>query len=401
MSAMHGLSGLILFAFAVSFGAAAPSASPVAESADSTGTSVQQARDPWPGRPNPPLYRTNPRGYTVGLSVDFGTERFLMAGGAIVMEVATVDTAMVADLRGLDASVRINGTPVPPGLQIEGDPASGQQRVTLTLPKGKSTAAISTRVTWPAIAFDVAVDEAAAAQVTWPREWPESVRPFLAASELIQSDDEIFKAFVEKTTNGRLRRTPIYIAAKELVRSTILQFRNVEGGSLYQEGDGRIVGFQLQGAVATTTATQVTPADMVCACVAVLRAAGIPARPVIGIHSGDGDSGDSKRPKGRRTFCCWAEFHLPGAGWVPFDPFEMRGQGLRHADISRPWRWFGTVKSMNRRVGIAYDFAPFNHGRVLGYPAGWVYRLESSDPIVGFGLPITSIQMIGRGTVRP
>ena len=52
-------------------------------------------------------------------------------------------------------------------------------------------------------------------------------------------------------------------------------------------------------------------------------------------------------------------------------------------------------------VGIAYDFAPFNHGRVLGYPAGWVYRLESSDPIVGFGLPITSIQMIGRGTVRP
>jgi hypothetical protein len=56
---------------------------------------------------------------------------------------------------------------------------------------------------------------------------------------------------------------------------------------------------------------------------------------------------------------------------------------------------------MNRRVGIAYDFAPFNHGRVLGYPAGWVYRLESSDPIIGFGLPITSIQMIGRGTVRP
>ena len=39
--------------------------------------------------------------------------------------------------------------------------------------------------------------------------------------------------------------------------------------------------------------------------------------------------------------------------------------------------------------------------RVLGYPAGWVYRLESSDPIIGFGLPITSIQMIGRGTVRP
>ena len=105
----------------------------------------------------------------------------------------------------------------------------------------------------------------------WPREWPESVRPYLAASEIIQSDDAVFKTFIEKTTDGRLRRTPIYVAAKELVRSTILQFRNVEGGSLYREGDGRIVGFQLQGAVATTAATQVTPADMVCACVAVLR----------------------------------------------------------------------------------------------------------------------------------
>jgi hypothetical protein len=399
MTGMHGLFGLILSVAVL--GPAAPDPATAVATPEPATASPQQARDPWPGRPNPPLYRSNPRGYTVGLAVDFGTERFLMAGGAIVMDVATVDTTVVADLRGLEASVRINGTPVTPGLKIEGDAASGQQRVTLTLPKGKSTAAISTRTTWPAIAFDIAVDEAAASHVTWPREWPESVRPYLAASEIIQSNDEIFKAFIEKTTNGRLRRTPIYVAAKELVRSTILQFGNVEGGSLYQEGDGRIVGFQLQGAVAATSALQATPADMVCTCVAVLRAAGIPARPVIGIHSGDGDSKDSKRPKGRRTFCCWAEFHLPGAGWVPFDPFEMRGQGLRQADITRPWRWFGTIDSMNRRVGIAYDFAPFNHGRVLGYPAGWVYRLESSDPIIGFGLPITSIQMIGRGTVRP
>ena len=396
---MHGSIGLIIASMLVE--PVPPIASPANPTPIATVAVVTQDADPWPGRPNPPLYRGNPRGYTVGLFVDFGTERFLMAGGAVTMEIATIDTTMVADLRGLEASVRINGSPVPAGLEIEGDPAAGQQRVTLRLPKGESTAAISTRASWPAIAFDIVVDEKAAAQVTWPREWPDSVRPYLAASDLIQSDDEIFKTFIERTTEGRLRRTPIYVAAKELVRSTILEFRNVEGSSLRREGDGRIVGFQLQGAAAATSAVQVTPADMVCTCVAVLRAAGIPARPVIGIHSGDGDAKDSKRPKGRRTFCCWAEFHLPGAGWVPFDPFEMRGQGLRQADIARPWRWFGSIDSMNRRVGIAYDFAPFNQGRVLGYPAGWVYRLESSDPIVGFGLPITSIQMIGRGPVRP
>ena len=396
---MNGSIGLIIASMLVE--PVSPIASPANPTPIRTAVVETQDADPWPGRPNPPLYRGNPRGYTVGLFVDFGTERFLMAGGAVTMEIATIDTTMVADLRGLEASVRINGSPVPSGLEIEGDPAAGQQRVTLRLPKGESTAAISTRASWPAIAFDIVVDEKAAAQVTWPREWPDSVRPYLAASDLIQSDDEIFKTFIERTTEGRLRRTPIYVAAKELVRSTILEFRNVEGSSLRREGDGRIVGFQLQGAAAATSAVQVTPADMVCTCVAVLRAAGIPARPVIGIHSGDGDAKDSKRPKGRRTFCCWAEFHLPGAGWVPFDPFEMRGQGLRQADIARPWRWFGSIDSMNRRVGIAYDFAPFNQGRVLGYPAGWVYRLESSDPIIGFGLPITSIQMIGRGPVRP
>jgi transglutaminase-like putative cysteine protease len=53
--------------------------------------------------------------------------------------------------------------------------------------------------------------------------------------------------------------------------------------------------------------------------VALCRAAGVPAREVFGIRQGKKEIEDITQWQH-----CWAEFFLPGYGWVPVDPADVR-----------------------------------------------------------------------------
>lgn len=59
--------------------------------------------------------------------------------------------------------------------------------------------------------------------------------------------------------------------------------------------------------------------------VALCRAAGVPAREVFGIRQGKKDGVDISKWQH-----CWAEFFLPGYGWVPVDPADVRKMMLKH-----------------------------------------------------------------------
>lgn len=81
-------------------------------------------------------------------------------------------------------------------------------------------------------------------------------------------------------------------------------------------------------------------ADLSALFVTLLRAAGIPARDVYGLRLGSPKDGDVTS-----GFHCWAEFYLPGTGWVMADPADVRKMMLVHklelkdAD-TQSWREF-------------------------------------------------------------
>jgi len=58
--------------------------------------------------------------------------------------------------------------------------------------------------------------------------------------------------------------------------------------------------------------------------IALARAAGVPAREIFGIRQGKKDMVDISKWQH-----CWAEYYLPGFGWVPVDPADVRKMMLK------------------------------------------------------------------------
>ena len=218
------------------------------------------------------------------------------------------------------------------------------------------------KVTYDTIVWASKLDEDEAARAAWPRSWPAEVRDALQPQRLIESDHEIFRATVERVSEGKLQNVPIYYAVKDLLRYTIRQVQ-VTGGSERRIAEHHIQGLNVQGALKTAQAQQGSEHDLVCLCVAMLRAAGIPARPVIGIEY-------ERRPDTRFPVRSWGEFYLPESGWVPFHPIRMRDGGL-HRNVQETWPGIGTIDEHNRFVPIAFHFnSPHVEGSHL-YPTIW------------------------------
>jgi hypothetical protein len=193
------------------------------------------------------------------------------------------------------------------------------------------------------------IDDAAAQKVAWPKEWPADVKDGLKPQKFVESDNEVFTQAVQNVSEGKLRFVPPYLAAKDLVRYCINQIQ-ITGDGMNRGFNNSLLGIDVQGALETVNEKIGSPNDLVCVCVAMLRAAEIPARVVIGVTEDEETN--------KNVFVCWGEFYLPDAGWVPFDPVAMRGKGVRTMDVKKPWPEFGTMKDLNRRIPLSYQFIP-------------------------------------------
>lgn len=206
------------------------------------------------------------------------------------------------------------------------------------------------------------LNEADAQKITWPRRWPDEVQDALSPQQFIESDAEIFqKALTSQGGVQALRTVPPLIAAKQVIAYCLNNIRVHKNGLLQVDG-GVLRGMDLQGAQKTAESGIGTPNDLVCVTVAMLRAAGIPARAVIGVVEDE---------KGRDLLTVWAEFYLPDAGWVPFDPNAMKGKGAGRMNPTRPWPELGTIDSLNKRIPLAFTFHPPMNVEAPHGPAVW------------------------------
>lgn len=135
---------------------------------------------------------------------------------------------------------------------------------------------------------------------------PVDIQPFLASSEHIPTTGKI-KETADKATKGKYNIAGKARAVYDWVVDNTFRDPNVQGCGI---GDVEKMLTQKGGKCA----------DISSVYVAVARAAGVPAREVFGIRIGK-DDGVSDMTKGHH---CWAEYYLPGAGWIPVDPADVR-----------------------------------------------------------------------------
>lgn len=135
---------------------------------------------------------------------------------------------------------------------------------------------------------------------------PVEVRQYLESEFWIPVEDPRVKAVAAEATKGR---RGILAKARGVYDWVVANTRR----------DPDVPGCGL-GKVEVTIAQRTGKcADISSVFVAVARAAGVPAREVFGLRLGQ--PGQTDITDGHH---CWAEFYLPGTGWVPVDPADVR-----------------------------------------------------------------------------
>ena len=288
----------------------------------------------------------------------------VLAQNSIEIPLTMLDTFSQVDPASIRAGLSINNHPVP-GASVQ----IGELRRGVSAVKVESGAVtcqnIAAQFAWRAASWSSVLDEAVAARTAWPQSWPDDAQPWLDPQPWIESDQQIFGDFVQRTAQGNLHGVSVHIAAKELVKATLLNVRAVRSTGVIYDATRVIRGLDIRGAKRMAETGEGTSHDLACLCVAVLRAAGIPSRINVGIIDPD---------RHAPYFVTWAEYYLPDSGWVPFLPDDLRGKATS-LDSSLAWKNFGTVKDLNLVVPVSHWILPEGvPAAPVELPALWGWR---------------------------
>ncbi|VAX25523.1 Transglutaminase-like enzymes, putative cysteine proteases [hydrothermal vent metagenome] len=153
-------------------------------------------------------------------------------------------------------------------------------------------------------------------------EIPYEMSKYLKSTKYTPTDGKV-KEIADKIINGKMS----YIEKTKAVYDWVVEntFR-----------DPNVVGCGIGDVEQTLAKRGGKCADISSVYVAVARAAGIPSREVFGMRLGKG-KGKMDITAGHH---CWAEYYMPGYGWIPTDPADVRKimfkKGLGLAQARKP-----------------------------------------------------------------
>ncbi len=263
--------------------------------------------------------------------------------------------------------------------------------------------------------WDTVFNELDALRVPWPEgPWPDEALSTFGPQSYVNPNtdpEEPVRRLLELwTKNEDPKSIPPVLLAKWLAGS-VQEYVQLQGDGVSREyrvrGDalgsgvvtGVIEGVELKGAAPTAVLQRGSTHDMVCLLAAVYRAAGLPARTVIGI-----DDDPERRSREVRS---WVEFCLYDEDkglttWIPVDIARLRARSSRMQALDRPWEYFGTHDELHRVAPFAFHFIPPVDVRSYNSPAFYGWRqMPSNPPYAAQRIDLDISRTVQRGAPTP
>lgn len=218
----------------------------------------------------------------------------------------------------------------------------------------------------PVTAWETIFDEKGAEGVPWPNDpWPPTAESALRPDGFADAASPRIKQLVETWTEGKDPKKLKPVVLAKFLAGRVLEHVQVSGNGLEWSNRG-FVGVNLQRASTTAESGRGSEHDMTVLLAAVYRAAGLPARVVIGYDVSakkDPEKFLKKEKDGPTSIRSWVEFCLYDEAtgkelWVPVDVVRMRSSSSRVPALNKPWKYFGTHDELENVIPFAFQYHP-------------------------------------------
>lgn len=254
----------------------------------------------------------------------------------------------------------------------------------------------------PMTTYAVSLDESRARRIPWPKKpWPAIAASALQPQLFVESDDDVVRARVRQWTRNNPGGVAPALLAKILAARVIESFRQDNDPNHVSGRQGEFAGVLVKGAARTARDGFGSPTDLATYLCAVYRAAGLPARLVVGYDiaaSLGGQLGitDIRPPCEINTnrngisfpiLRTWVEFYLYDEAdqrgeWIPVDIYRQFQISNRPPSIDQRWDFFGDNACLKYVAPISFHLHPPTTVVNAGPPALWGWLPLPSAPVL-------------------
>lgn len=233
----------------------------------------------------------------------------------------------------------------------------------------------------PMTCWETQFDEEAASRIPWPSApWPPAAASALEPdTKVVDWHDPKVTGLVKQWTDGKDPKSLTPVRLAKFLMGRVLEHCQPSGDGLAFAETGAFRGVDLQSVAVTASTGRGSEHDVTNLLASVYRAAGLPARTVIGYDLTEKKGQNSTFLSRRRNSAklrAWVEFCLYDEGsqksqWVPVDVIRMRGSGSRAPALDLPWKFFGENDELDDVVPFAFQYHPPTTVVAHGFPAFW------------------------------
>lgn len=257
--------------------------------------------------------------------------------------------------------------------------------------------------------WETRIDEVAADAIEWPTDpWPPQLVSALDDQLFVNPKHPAVIALLDRWLDGKNPRDARpYALAKYLAGRVVEYVKLTEGdnhatGRTAFIGNGQRVlnsGFRVNGSVFAATTGTGTRFDSPALLCALYRAAGLPARLVIGFDKLESDLEGHRLPVLRS----WVEFALLDeerdvTEWIPVDIARQRDFSDRAPALDTRWQFFGHNEEFDYVIPISYHWLPKTSVTNAGPPAIWGWLAEPAIPEVDSDITFEAGESATRAT---